>query len=447
MAPLDGTVPAPARLGPRPLPMHLAAPMMLYASSLGALPILKGGWNSSNAPEKGNSGFGAFDGTGAAGSWADMLQAMMAAGPFALSSVFPDSKWPAMQAIAAQCELADLVVSIDEEFRGQLGRMLDGILAYHHHGYRRDVTDPPAVWRQGSTSLHRYGPAGSGAPVLIVPSLVNKSYILDLNSQGSFCRSLAENGLVPYLVDWGEPGAEEAEFGLTDYVSRLNAMLDAVEAEQEKKSPVSIVGYCMGGLLALPTAIERQDRVGKLVLMAMPWDFHSAKAPGPNASQMLVAACEPVLSMFGRLPVDCVQAMFAAIDPLNAYRKFQFFAGLDPASGKAHRFVALEDWLNDGVSLTAPVARETLGGWYAENRTASLNWKVGGHVVNPADFHGETLVVIPKSDRIVPPESALAVTELLEDVRLLRPALGHIGMMSGRRAAELWDRVTRFLES
>lgn len=279
-----------------------------------------------------------------------------------------------------------------------------------------------------------------------MPSLVNKSYILDLNSQGSFCRSLAEQGLVPYLVDWGEPGAEEAEFGLADYVARLGDMLDAVLEEQDgHDARISVVGYCMGGLLALPLAIARQDRIGKLVLMAMPWDFHSSKAPGPNASRMLVDACEPVLSMCGKLPVDCVQAMFAAIDPLNAFRKFQYFARLDPSSGKARQFVALEDWLNDGVSLTARVARETLGGWYAENRTAALNWEIGGNRINPADYRGETLVVIPKSDRIVPPESALAITELLEDVRLLRPALGHIGMMTGRRAVDLWDRVVRFL--
>ncbi|WP_425403068.1 alpha/beta fold hydrolase [Hwanghaeella sp.] len=372
---------------------------------------------------------------------------MMASGPFALASAFPESKWPAMQAITAQSEMADLVASIDEEFRGQLGRMLDGILAYHHHDYRRDLSDPPAIWRRGSTSLHRFAPPETGKPVLIVPSLVNKSYILDLNSRGSFCRTLADKGMVPYLVDWGEPGTEETDFGLTDYVNRLSEMLAAVEEEHGPDVQVSMVGYCMGGLLALPLAIQRQDRIGKLILMAMPWDFHSSKAPGPNASQMLVNACEPVLSLFGRLPVDCVQAMFAAIDPLNAFRKFQYFARLDPASGKARQFVALEDWLNDGVSLTAAVARETLGGWYAENRTSALNWQVGGQTVNPADYHGETLVVIPKSDRIVPPESALAVTELLEDVRLLRPALGHIGMMSGRRAVELWDRVVRFLDA
>lgn len=443
MAPLDGTaIPGPARLGPRPLPLHLTAPMMLYASSLCALPILKGGWSNSS---KGGKGSNPFTASGPGAAWPDAFSALAAAGPFAMASAFPESKWPALQAIADQCETGDFVASVDEEFRGQLGRMLDGILSYHRHDYRRDVADPPPIWRRGSTRLHRYAAPGMGAPVLIVPSLVNKSYILDLNSEGSFCRSLAEKGLVPYLVDWGEPGPDETEFGLADYVARLTAMLDVVAGEQKPDAPVSMVGYCMGGLLALPTAIERQDRVGKLVLMATPWDFHSAKAPGPNASRMLISACEPVLSLCGKLPVDCVQAMFAAIDPLNAFRKFQYFAGLDPASGKAQRFVALEDWLNDGVSLTAPVARETLGGWYAENRTATLNWDIGGQRINPADFHGETLVVIPKSDRIVPPESALAITELLEDVRLLRPALGHIGMMSGRRAVELWDRVVRFL--
>ncbi len=365
--------------------------------------------------------------------------------PVMMQAVFPDTKLPSLQAIASQCEVGEFAVSIDAEFRTQLGRMLEGVAAYHAHGYFRNVTDPPVRWSEGGTKLFRFAPQGDGLPVLIVPSLVNKSYILDLNEEGSFCRTMAEAGLCPYLVDWGEPQGDDADFGLDEYVARLARILDFIVEDHGTGSTVSMVGYCMGGLLALPLAISRQDIVDRLVLMATPWDFHSSQAPGRNATEILVSAIEPVLTMFGKLPVDCVQAMFAAIDPLNAFKKFRYFADLDQESDKARQFVALEDWLNDGVSLSAPVARETLGGWYAQNSTVGMQWRIHGEVVNPADFLGETLVVIPKSDRIVPPDSALAITELLADVRLLRPALGHVGMMSGRRAAELWTRVARFL--
>ena len=55
------------------------------------------------------------------------------------------------------------------------------------------------------------------------------------------------------------------------------------------------------------------------------------------------------------------------------------------------------------------------------------------------------MAVIPAADKIVPPASALAITERLGDTRLIRPALGHIGMMSSERARDLWTRIGSFI--
>jgi len=62
-------------------------------------------------------------------------------------------------------------------------------------------------------------------------------------------------------------------------------------------------------------------------------------------------------------------------------RKFLAFARMDPTHPKAAAFVALEDWLNDGVPLAAPVARECLAGWYGANTPATGQWRVAGKVV------------------------------------------------------------------
>ncbi len=49
------------------------------------------------------------------------------------------------------------------------------------------------LWRDGSTRLLDYRPAG-GAPLLVVPSLINRAYILDLAPGRSLLRHLAEAG-------------------------------------------------------------------------------------------------------------------------------------------------------------------------------------------------------------------------------------------------------------
>ncbi len=74
--------------------------------------------------------------------------------------------------------------------------------------------------------------------------------------------------------------------------------------------------------------------------------------------------------------------------------------------------MALEDWLNDGVILAGPVARETLFGWYVEDRPARGKWRIGGKAIRPDRYKGPALVMMPSRDRIVPPASAKALAGL-----------------------------------
>lgn len=388
-----------------------------------------------------------------------------------LASLWRDRLTPELdQGLAETLGTMDLgaaVQAVDSTFRSDLAAMLDGLDAYRSHPYARPSHEAPIVWKEGTTVLRRFGDEQNNAPgrsVLVVPSLVNRASILDLDPDFSFCQSLArEGGHNVYLIDWSEPGSQESGFGLSDYVERLTRAIDAIpdvkpaggssatpERNRKKVSTGSLrgqitaIGYCMGGLLALPAALKRVDRIDRLAFLAVPWDFHAEPFPIPDAIRVLNQTLDPLLTAFGHLPVDLIQALFASLDPLSAFRKFKRFSKTPSDSSDAKRFVALEDWLNDGVPLSAAVARETLGGWYAENKPYALQWRLDGRVVDPADFKGEALTVIPTSDRIVPPKSALAMTERLVDTRLIRPPLGHIGMMTSDRAEDLWSRISRF---
>jgi poly[(R)-3-hydroxyalkanoate] polymerase subunit PhaC len=129
-----------------------------------------------------------------------------------------------------------------------------------------------------------------------------------------------------------------------------------------------------------------------------------------------------------------------------ALRKFRRFASLDPASTEARNFVALEDWLNDGVPLTVPVADEAMIGWYETNLPGQGQWSVGGVAMDPAAVKAPSLVVVPGGDRLVPPASAAAVLPRLSRVTRLDIPLGHIGMVVGRRAEQsLWAPLAEWI--
>jgi polyhydroxyalkanoate synthase len=202
----------------------------------------------------------------------------------------------------------------------------------------------------------------------------------------------------------------------------------------------------MGGLLALALAQRRQDELGGLALLATPWDFHADGGTQSRLAAGLMAPWFPLFETMGGVPVDVLQMFFASLDPLLALKKFLAFSDCEPDSERAEAFVALEDWLNDGVVLPAAVARTCIHGWYAENTPARGAWRVGGTPVRPQEIDLPTLAVVPQKDRIVPPASARALAEAIPGAHIQTPPAGHIGMVvGGQRRAHLWEPFAEWI--
>lgn len=395
-----------SRLGPRPLNLHLGSALTVLLSSPGGLPLL----NNRSLPWS--------------GAMADKVAALRAD----LANVPPES----------------LAAAVDREMRRRLDLFLTGLERYRHHPYRRDLTDPPVPWQEGSTRLLDFG--GTGTPVLFVPSLVNRGYILDLSSRKSLLRWLAARGLRPLLLDWGAPGGQERGFTLTDVIAgRLGRAVAAARQVLGGARP-ALVGYCMGGDLALAAALRQPDDFACFVALATPWDFHADDAAGARRTAAALPVFEPALHLLGALPVDALQTLFAQLDSLLALKKFTRFATLPPDAPEVEEFVALEDWLNDGIPLPAAVARECLEGWYGRNDPAAGRWCVDGQPVRPQDLRLPALVVVPARDRIVPPGSATALASAIPGADCWTPPLGHIGMIvSATAEAALWAPLRDWL--
>ncbi len=302
------------------------------------------------------------------------------------------------------------------------------------------MADPPAIWEEGCSRLLDYGAQG-GVPVVVVPSLVNRAYVLDLLPEHSMLRFLAAHGIRPLLLDWGYPGELERGFTLTDYVAgRLERALASVGG------PVTLAGYCMGGMMSVAAAQRRPDLVARLVLIATPWDFHAADPSGAAQVAALLPAVEPALAAGGALPIDALQMLFALLDPGSVGAKYRDFGRQDQGGERARMFVAMEDWLNDGVPLAAAVARETLAGWYGANSPARGGWRIAGWPVQPQTLRLPCWIAAPGRDRLVPPQSALPLAHRIAGAVLHTPNAGHVGMVAGSGArASLWEPLLAWL--
>lgn len=404
--------PPPPRRGPRPLPLHLSILGLRHLLAMWPLhwpagwPITNGGSPLSNGGRQ----------------EAARIAAALVAG---------NHRPEAFRA------------AVLDALRRDEAAVVAGILAYRRQPTVPPPVDQPAIWAEGGSRLLDYG--GTGLPLLVVPSLVNRAAVLDLQpargTAGSMLRWFAAHGLRPLLLDWGAPGDQEAGFTLTDYVAgRLERAIAAVD------QPVVLAGYCMGGLLALAAAQRRPDRVRGLALLATPWDFWAAGAELPRRLAALLPALEPTMAATGTLPVDLLQALFTALDPFGVLARYRGFAALDPAGERGARFVALEDWLNDGIPLAAAVARETLGGWYGANTPCHGRWRIAGVPVDPASLAMPTFIAVPSRDRLVPPASAMALAAVRPGAAIHHAAAGHVGMVAGAQAeAVLWRPMAAWL--
>lgn len=291
----------------------------------------------------------------------------------------------------------------------------------------------PSIWAEGTTQLIHAKAAG--APVILIPSLVNRAHILDLTPKRSLVRYLAEAGLDTYLVDWDAPGTAEMTFTMDDYVDRLIRIRDVVQKKSGAK-PI-LAGYCMGGNLALALAHRAPREIEKLALLATPWDFHAAAAAPTMLLKSSLPGLKQLIASMGVMPVDVLQAMFSSLDPGGTLKKFRAFGASQQNSAQTEDFIALEDWLNDGVPLVAKVAIECLEDWYVDNKPMSGAWRSGGYAVNPRLIDVPSLVIIPEKDTIVPPASAEPLVSLLPRAEMLRLNAGHIGMVAGSKATTL----------
>jgi polyhydroxyalkanoate synthase subunit PhaC len=355
-----------------------------------------------------------------------------------------------LRALAAEidaCGRDKVAAALDSEIARRAAAYLAGLEAYRRHPFRRQNRAVPVLWREGTTRLLDYGRGSIGPIVLVVPSLINRHYVLDILPERSFLRHLVSRGLRPLVVDWGAPGSQESGFDVSDYViGRLETAMTA--AVRIVGAPIAILGYCMGGLLALALALRRQAEVGCVALLATPWDFQANRGAQVRVLASVAEQIALVCRAHGNLPVEFIQTLFFALDPFSAERKFTRFAAVDSESEEARTFVAVEDWLNDGVPLAPRVAGECARSWYGDNEPGRGLWRVGGQRVNPMLLRRPALVIVPSRDRLVPPSSAEPLAAGVATATVLRPPLGHVGMMSAAHApAMLWTPIAEWLQA
>jgi len=139
------------------------------------------------------------------------------------------------------------------------------------------LTPKTLLHRRGTLGLYHYHATASEVyrvPVLFVMATTNKAFIFDLAPGQSLVEFLLARGHDVYVMDWDAPRPEERSLGLEDYTLDFIPDCIARVREDSGEDEVTLVGYCMGGVLAtIHAALHPRGPVKNLVCFTTPIDF------------------------------------------------------------------------------------------------------------------------------------------------------------------------------
>ena len=129
------------------------------------------------------------------------------------------------------------------------------------------------VYRSEVFELIQYTPQTEKVytvPLLLVPPVINKYYIMDIAPGRSMIEYFVRQGHQVFAISWRNPTAEHRSWGCDTYGAAILDALDAVEKISGSDS-VHVQASCSGGILAAMTAahlsaIGEAERLASLTL-------------------------------------------------------------------------------------------------------------------------------------------------------------------------------------
>ena len=241
---------------------------------------------------------------------------------------------------------------------------------------RSPAPPKPIAFTHGRASVID-GAGLDGPIILLVPSLINASSVLDLAPGNSLLEYLGQHGTRPFLLDWGNPTLGDRDQSVAEHVSDI-----LVPIIRRLPGPVHLVGYCLGGTMAMAAA--SLTHVQSLTLLASPWRFGHYPPDSRQAALAHWSEHRGIVQALGMMPVEFLQPLFWGLDPDRSVAKFANLARQRVSARKLSAFVALEDWANSGSPITAAAAQELFQSFIGADLPGAGRWVVDGHCVDEA---------------------------------------------------------------
>jgi polyhydroxyalkanoate synthase len=333
------------------------------------------------------------------------------------------------------------------------------------------TTPADVIHRENKWRLLRYRPLPGGpklqTPVLLVPSLINRHYVMDLLPGKSLAEDLVKAGHDVYCLDWGTPGDEDRHLTFDDVADRYLGRAIRKVAKRSPRGKTHVLGYCLGGTLATIHAAVHQEHIASLLVLAAPVGFEGEVGLLETWTRLPDFKVGDIVEAFGNVPWQLMQSAFTMLRPTLGMSKAVHVIdkamkddsditrayGADPSSNAnkwdefSEGFRALETWGNDNVSFPGACYVRYIEELYRKDALIQGTFTLSGKPVHLEKITVPTMCIVFQHDNIVPLKNAAILVDKISstDKELLSLPGGHVGAVVSRGAQKsLWPRMSAF---
>lgn len=284
------------------------------------------------------------------------------------------------------------------------------------------------------------------APILVIYSLINRHYLLDLLPKFSVISNLLNQGFDVYATDWGTPTSYDKDLTVENYAEEYVGYAVEKISELTGSEKVSLLGYCWGGIFALIYSATHPEKVKTLILHATPIDIKKEETVIENWTAHVNA--DVLVRAFGNVPGWILNLAFLLRNPVEAVLKYPRYFSQPRSLNEIIQFFAIETWLYDSPPIIGEVYREIVDQIYKENLLVKNKMMVGTHIVDLAKIAIPVLDIVGLKDDLVPPQASRSVIDIVasKDKKLMEFPTGHVGLcVSPESQEKLWPEVGRWL--
>ena len=299
-------------------------------------------------------------------------------------------------------------------------------------------------------------------PLVLVPPLGVTTETFDLMPQRSLVRYMVAAGFKVYLVDWGKPKKEHSHLGLEDYsYSMLGDALETIR-EHSGSEELSLMGWCMGGLLCLlHQGLVQDKRIRNIITVASPIDLETGSGViagltgvaqalnGPaqlvsNYTNLRLSALDPARLS---LPPWLTTLVFKLTDPIGSVTTYWDLVTRLADREFVESHSTTSDYLNNMLRYPGGVLKD-FAGTVVENKLAGGRVEVGDRLAELDAIESNLLAFAGEKDILVPPEIAEKAVEIVasKDKEFRIAPGGHMGVIIGSKAQDaVWAESVEWL--